>query len=135
MTLIDAGPLVALTDHRDPHHKACVAVLPSLLGPLVTTWANLTEAMHILGSRGGWRAQSPLMTWVCDGRLQVDGIETTDLPRLRDLMAKYADVPMDIGDACLVALAERLGTDLVFTVDADFRLYRLKGRRAFRVVP
>jgi len=50
-------------------------------------------------------------------------------------MAKYADVPMDFADACLVVLAERLGSDLIFTIDSDFRVYRWKGRRSFRLTP
>ena len=39
-------------------------------------------------------------------------------------------------DATLVALAEELGSDLVFTSDrSDFSIYRLKDRRPFRVLP
>jgi hypothetical protein len=43
---------------------------------------------------------------------------------------------MDYADATLVALAEELETNLVFTTDrTDFEIYRWRGRRSFRIVP
>jgi predicted nucleic acid-binding protein len=43
---------------------------------------------------------------------------------------------MDYADATLVVLAEQIGTDLVFTTDRrDFGVYRIRGRRPFRVSP
>ena len=58
------------------------------------------------------------------------------LSRARDLLEEYADMPMDFADATLVVLAEDLGTNLVFTIDArDFGVYRIKRRRRFRIVP
>ena len=42
---------------------------------------------------------------------------------------------MDFADATLVVLAEELNTDLVFTFDRDFRVYRIRGRKHFRVLP
>lgn len=50
-------------------------------------------------------------------------------------MEKYADRPMDYADATLVALAEDLDTDHVFTPDRDFSIYRLHGSHPFRVSP
>ena len=60
----------------------------------------------------------------------------SSLRRVRDLLGDYADLPMDYADATLVALAEETGTDLVFTTDRrDFGVYRIRGRRRFRIVP
>ena len=51
-------------------------------------------------------------------------------------MAKYADLPMDFTDAALVRAAEREGLDTVFTTDRrDLSVYRISGRRRFRIVP
>ncbi len=50
-------------------------------------------------------------------------------------MSKYRDIPMDLVDASLVAVAEERGLTKVFTLDRDFRVYRLLGRRPFAVVP
>ena len=54
------------------------------------------------------------------------------LPRVLDLMQKYADVPMGLADACLVRMSETIADPVVLTTDADFRLYRRYSRH---VVP
>ena len=57
-------------------------------------------------------------------------------PRLRALMEKYQDRPMDLADASLVALAEERGLREIFTLDrADFQIYRLHGRKTFHLWP
>jgi uncharacterized protein len=50
-------------------------------------------------------------------------------------MLKYADRPMDFADATLVRVAERERLTSILTVDRDFEVYRIGGRKAFRVVP
>lgn len=50
-------------------------------------------------------------------------------------MSKYRDVPMDLADASLVAVAEERRLTTVFTLDRDFRVHRLFGRRPFVIVP
>ena len=58
------------------------------------------------------------------------------LRRVAVLMEKYADLPMDFADATVVALAEELQTDHVFTLDhREFSIYRLHGRKRFTVLP
>jgi predicted nucleic acid-binding protein len=58
------------------------------------------------------------------------------LLRVAELMEKYRDVSMDYADGTLVALGEEAGTDQVFTLDRKgFSTYRIRGKKAFRVVP
>jgi predicted nucleic acid-binding protein len=132
--LADAGPLVALIDARDPDHTACRSALAGISAPLLTTWPAFTEAMYLLAA-GGWRAQQALWDRTSDGGLAIAADADVDLSRVRQLMEQYRDLPMDLADATLVALAERLQTRRVFTLDSDFRVYRYKGRHSFDVLP
>lgn len=50
-------------------------------------------------------------------------------------MDKYQDVPMDLADATLVALAEERNWRRIFTLDSDFAVYKLRGRLSFESVP
>jgi predicted nucleic acid-binding protein len=130
--LIDTGAVLALLDRTDPWHGSCAAALRAMQLPLITTAAVLTETFHFLGDghqlalawrfyRSGTVALAP-------------GIED-DLPGIERLMLKYADQPMDFADATLVRLAEREGLTTILTVDRDFAVYRIGGRKAFRVLP
>ena len=48
------------------------------------------------------------------------------------LMRDYADLPMDLADASLVILAERLGHGRILSTDRrDFRTYRWKNHHPF----
>ena len=59
-----------------------------------------------------------------------------DVPRMRALMKKYRDLPMDLADAALVRVAEREGLSTVITIDrSDFASYRLHGTKRFRILP
>lgn len=55
--------------------------------------------------------------------------------RIAALMSKYQSIPMDLADASLVALAEERGLTTIFTLDRDFRIYRLSRGRAFTIIP
>jgi predicted nucleic acid-binding protein len=134
--LTDAGPLVAMVDQGEPDHKACVACLPNLKGPMVTTWPAFTEAMYLLGEAGGWRAQETLWNMLHQGDLEIAVQGSDDYERMRFLMQKYRDHPMDLADASLVRLAEERHVRDIFTLDeSDFRTYRIHGRQRFRVWP
>ena len=101
MILTDAGPLVALVDQGEPDHTACVACLPNLKGPMVTAWPAFTEAMYLLGEAGGWRAQETLWSMLHQGDLEIVFQGADDYERMRILMQKYRDHPMDLADASL----------------------------------
>lgn len=135
MTLTDAGPLIALIDADEPDHEVCRLVLAGLRLPLLTTWPAFTEAMYLLSRAGGRAGQEALWKLLLSGRLEIAALSRPTLERSSRLMAKYADLPMDLADATLVALAEERGDRRVFTLDSDFQVYRLHGRQRFEIVP
>jgi predicted nucleic acid-binding protein len=130
--LVDTGPLVAIIDSSDAFHDRCVDVLRELRDPLFTVWPVITEAMHLVGSPV---AQDRLWDVLEEGGLKLKPLEATDVPRMRVLMRKYQDLPMDLADAALVRVAERDQLHTVFTTDrSDFSAYRLQGSRRFRLL-
>ena len=135
MILIDAGPLIALIDRGEPDHGICVEALASLIGPMMTTWPAFTEALYLLGGAGGWTAQEALWKLVERGDLELIDLDPPSRHRARILMAKYQELPMDLADATLVAIAERLNLKRIFSLDRDFHIYRFKDRQAFEILP
>lgn len=135
MTLCDAGPLVAIIDADEIDHDACLAALDELALPLVTTWPAFTEAMYLVGQAGGITGQRALWHLVGTNRLTIADLSSEVVERSARLMDKYADRPMDLADATLVALAEEQGHRKIFSLDSDFHIYRVRGRQRFDVVP
>ena len=134
--LTDTGPLVALINRHDPHHERCKAAVrqwPAM--PLLTTWPCWTEAMYLLHRAGGYPAQATLWRWRAGGQVRLHELIEAEVDRMAVLMAKYRDRPMDLADASLVVVAERLGFRHVFTVDGDFHIYRLADGSALESVP
>jgi len=129
--IIDAGPLIALFDRDDRHHQRAVEFLRGLRVRLVTNLPTLTEAAFVL--RFSVEAQSEFLSWAREA-LDIDRNTMDDSPRIITLLQKYRDLPADFADVSLVALAERLNVRRVASVDRDFGIYRLPGRRRFENV-
>lgn len=134
MILIDAGPLVALIHADDQNHERCKTAFRELKEPLATIWPALTEAMYLLSF--SWRAQEALWEMLQRGAVSLLPLESRDIPRMRELMRTYKDLPMDLAHAALVRVAEREKLRRVFTLDRrDFRLYRPSGLGRFILLP
>jgi len=132
--LVDTGPLVALLDRSDPYHLTCQETLSSLDDSLVTVWPVVTEAMYML--RAYWRAQDALWEMLDTGAVEIMPLGIEDLPRMRELMRKYRDQPMDLADAALVRVAERERLRRIFTLDRrDFQIYRPSRIGRFAILP
>lgn len=134
MILVDTGPLVALLHADDQSHDRCVKALRSLREPMATVWPVVTEAMYLLNF--SWEAQAALWEMIITDALAILPLDRTDAARIRELMKKYKDLPMDMADAALVRVAERERLRRIFTLDRrDFLVYRPARLGRFLVVP
>lgn len=134
VVLMDASPLIALLHRDDIHHARCVEALQKIRSPLVTVWPVLTEAMYLLNF--SWPAQQALWEWIETGVLGILPLGKEDAPRMKELMKKYRDLPMDFADAALVRVAEREQIRMIFTLDhRDFQLYRPLKIGRFSLIP
>lgn len=132
--LLDTGALVALLDKSEKNHQRCLSFLKDFRGRLLTTEPVLTEALYLLGP--SVQNQKTCIDFILKGGAILISQSSESLSRCLALMEKYSDVPMDFADATLVALAEEIGTDEIFTLDKKgFLTYRLKGKIAFKIYP
>jgi len=133
--LVDAGPLISVVNFSE------LALSVRLRGiferdgeQFYTSPAVLTEAFHLTARTGGWPQQSLVWKLLERHSIRVLQLRDADLDRTHQLMSRYADRPMDFGDATLVALAEVHRINRVFTLDSDFYIYRIHDREAFDVI-
>lgn len=132
MIIVDTGAWVGLANRRDQYHAACRAFFSRNREPLMTTCPVLVETTHLLFSRIG----VPMtLGWL--ETIQAQGVaifepEPGDFPEMTRRMRQYADLPMDLADASLLLLAERLGHGRIVSTDQrDFQTYRWKNRHPF----
>lgn len=135
MTLTDASALFALVDKSQAAHARCRAALATLSKPLLTPWTRFGEAMYFAYKSGGWPRQQLLWGLVKDELLRFHHPTDAEVERMQVLMEQYRDTPMDVADASLVAAAEALGEQRIFTLDSDFYVYQRHGSDPFEVVP
>jgi predicted nucleic acid-binding protein len=135
LTLVDASVLVALLNVKDRNYDRSWHTLGVAATPYLTTWACITEALHLLGKYGGWTYQNDLLGFFDDGFIELHLGSQPERIRIRTLMAKYSDSPMDFADASLVAAAEALGVSTIFTLDRHFYAYLLNGKDPITVIP
>ena len=136
MILTDTGAIVALLNDADPDHSICVDALSRMPDDqiMITTWPCVTESMHFLGRRG-YAYQARLWDLVASNELILHEPTPAEVTRMAQLMQQYADTPMDLADASLIAAAETLNLRQIFTIDADFYIYRLSDGSALDVIP
>jgi predicted nucleic acid-binding protein len=127
--LADTGPLFALIHARDADHERAVQFAQSFTGHLITTWPVLTEVSYLL-EQSDRRGIGILLGMVVDGHLLTADLDAGDVDYMRRLTARYDG--MDLADASLVSVGERLGILDVITLDRrDFSRYRTRARQAF----
>ena len=130
--LIDSGPLIALFDSSDKYHEKSVDFIKTNKYPLITTLASITETLHLLDFNRN--AQIDFLEWISRGAVEIHNIENNDFKRLKDLTEKYRDLPMDFADSCLVYIAEKFNINTIATIDRDFTIYRIKGKKTFKTI-
>lgn len=130
--IIDTGYLVALFSRRDRYHEAAMKTRSQIDTRIwMTTWPVITEVCHLLSSVQPHLAQQFLV--LCERKiLNLFELRLEHFARIKTLMTKYEELPMDLADASLVILAEELGHgDIVSTDQRDFKTYRFKNHQPF----
>lgn len=131
-TLLDSGVIVALLDRSERHHMQCVDALSDLAGPLATCEAVIAEACYLLRNMPG--APEAVIRNVANGVFQTPVRLADRADSIEKLLKKYRNVPMDLADACIVDLADQIGTGRILTLDHDFEIYRWRSRRRFELI-
>ena len=132
--LLDTGPWVALIDKSESRHLDCVRWLKNFRGRLYSTEAVLTEVMYLLNFSTD--AQLAALEFVVRFVVEIVPADIESIRKVKNLIAKYADLPMDYADATLVYLASETGIRNIVTFDRkDFSVYRLNKSKPFIIHP
>lgn len=132
----DSGAVYGLYDRSDALHNDLRAAVERLRDRIVVPAPLLGEIDYLLRGRLGNAALLRFLEDVQDGAFAIEVVTLPDLRRCAELIAKYADLDLGLSDASVAAVAERLGTNRILTVDQrDFRAIRSVNGRPFRLLP
>ncbi len=134
IAILDTGPWVALIDRSESRHAECVQWLKKFSGRLYSTEAVLTEVLYLLNF--STTAQCAALDFVLEAVVEIVPVNTKSLKKVKSMMKKYADLPMDFADATIVCLAIDAGIQNIVTFDRkDFAIYKLPRKKNFTIMP
>ncbi len=134
IAILDTGPWVALIDRSESRHTECVQWLKSFSGRLYSTEAVLTEVLYLLNF--SITAQCAALDFILESVVEIVPSSSESLKKTKNLMKKYADLPMDFADATIVCLATETGMHNIVTFDKkDFVIYKLPKKMNFTIMP
>lgn len=108
MSTLDTSGLLALFNQHDTNHLRSLAAVRQDAGPFVIPVGILSEIGYMLERQLGQRALQLFLADLLAGAFILDcGIE--DISRVLQLASRYADLPLGIADAMVIACAERHG--------------------------
>jgi hypothetical protein len=134
--LVDTNIFLAGADRRSDRHRDCAGLLRDHHDELAATLAVIAETSWLLLDRLGPASQADLLRMVTTGRLDALELTDSDWARCLELVERYADLSLDLMDASLVAVAERLGVTTIATLNhRDFTVVRPRHVEAFELIP
>lgn len=115
LAVVDASALYAAANQNDQDHDRTVEVLSRGDLHLVVPATAICEATYMVGTRLGSLAEAAFLRGLAS--VEIEGPTDRDLERMAELVETYADFPLGGSDAAVIALAERVGTEVVISLD------------------
>lgn len=136
MLLVDTNVWLAAADRRSNRHSDCAHVVRVHWGELASTVPVIAESSWLILDRLGADAQANYLRMVTASRLQAVDLTGADWSRCVELVEGYADLRLDLMDASIVAVAERLGVTTVATLNhRDFTVVRPRHLDGLELLP
>jgi len=136
IAIVDSGPLFASVDDKDPDHSRCVTLLRRRDVELVIPALVVAEVCYFIARRLNASVEASFLRGLSDSDVEVEVPTRDDWPLIASLVERYSDFPLGGTDASVAVLAERLGTDVIVTLDRrHFGALRMRNGRPFTLLP
>jgi len=134
--ICDTGPLYAAMDRADADHQVCADLLGGSAEQLLVPAPVVVELDWLAGNRLGPEPFSAFLADLEDGAIAIVDLLRADYVRVRELLARYADLKLGFVDAGIVAVVERLGEQKLATLDhRHFGTIRPRHVEALELLP
>ena len=136
MLLVDTNVWLAAADRRSDRHHDSVQLLAANRGQLAAPVPVIAESSWLILDRLGAGPHERFLNLIAGGELEPLDLARQDWARAVQLCARYRDLRLDLVDASLVAIAERLELRSIATLNRrDFTVVRPSHVDAFELLP
>ncbi|HXX61290.1 MAG TPA: PIN domain-containing protein [Candidatus Sulfotelmatobacter sp.] len=134
IAIVDSGPLYATVDADDDEHARCLEVLQRPDLQLVIPALVVAEVTYLVGRRLGPEVEARFLAGLAT--LEVEAPSGDDWLAIAALVKRHRDLPLGGTDASVGVIADRLGTDVIVTLDRrHFGSIRSGQGKAYRLLP
>jgi len=134
--VVDAAPLVALADVREPRRGEILELLEAERGSLFIPASVTAEIDYVLGQRFGAPARRAFLEDLRARRYETPGLAGPDYEVAMELDRRYAGLNLGLADLSVVVIAGKLGTGRLLTFDErHFRAVRPLQGGTFTLLP
>jgi predicted nucleic acid-binding protein len=134
--VLDAAPLVALADEREPRRLEILELLREERGHLFIPAPVTAEIDYLLGQRFGPPARRAFFEDLRARRYESPGLDARDYEAALDLDRRYAELNLGLADLSVAVTAQKLGTRRILTFDQRrFRAVRPLQGGVFTLLP
>jgi uncharacterized protein len=134
--VLDTGVLYAALDDTDPRNPICAELLEATREQLVIPAPVLVELDYWVGKFASAEVWSAFCEQVEAGVYAIYPIDSALLMVAAQLEVRYADLPLGLVDASVVATCETLGEPKVATLDRrHFGVVRTSEGKSLQILP
>lgn len=126
MLVLDTSAILAALDRTDPAHTSVLTTMRADRSARIVPVGILAEATYMLDVRIGAEAVLAFLRDLDSGALSPD-CGDGDFGRVRELVDRYADLPLGYADAAVIACAERRTAPVLSIDDRDFTVVAREG--------
>jgi uncharacterized protein len=131
--LTDTNAILALLNRQDPNHIAARAILPI---PMWLPSLILPEVDYLATTRLGANTARAFQKGLVRGDFEIIHNTETDFTRALEIQEQYSDLELGLVDSSIMAIAERLKMQRIFTFDRrHFLAIRPRGFGYFELLP
>lgn len=135
IALADTSFVIAVFDLNDQFHERSLAIYRSHQ-PIYLPQSTLAEIGYFLTKRYGNLTAALFLARLPQTRYRLVALVDEDIARSAEILEKYADSRVDFVDATIAAIAERLNSTRILTLDRrDFGLIRPRHAPQFELLP
>ena len=99
-----------------------------------STNIKASRLFNLVNSTSSITAQCAALDFILESIVEIVPSSIESLKKTKNLMKKYANLPMDFTDATIVCLATETGMHNIVTFDKkDFTIYKLPKKKNFTI--